>query len=168
MSPTNQQKIAMAASYDAGGQERVDAAKIAKLSDSFTNSERGRYQIIRTTLEINLAKAFGTKLPEICVDRLLDRALLDADVYTTIVSGQDTYLPRTNAEWQAYVKNVVTTDEFANAAIINADFAWKSKIRQQALANLSGPEKLAKDRAGHLNEFLDAKVREAEVERSGL
>jgi len=168
MSPTNQQKAAMAASYEAGSQERADAAKIAKLNDSFTSAERERSQIIRTTLEINLAKAFGTKLPEICVNRLLDRALLDGDVYTAIVSGQDVYLPQTNAEWQTYVKTAVTADEFANAAIINADYVWKSEVRQQALANLSGPEKLAKERAGHLNEFLDAKVREAEVERSGF
>lgn len=168
MSPTNQQKIELAASYEAGNQERADAAKIAKLTDSFTNSERGRYQIIRTTVEINLAKAYGTKLPAICVDRLLDRTLLDGDIYCAVVSGQDTYLPQTNGEWQAYVKKAATSDEFANAAIINADYAWKSEVRQRALAKLSGPEKLAKDRAGVLVEFLDAKVREAEVERSGL
>mgnify|MGYP001032364186 CR=1 FL=1 len=168
MSLTNQQKTALAVSFESGNKERQDTAKIVKIKDSFINKERDRYQSIRVKLEINLAKAYGAKLPQICVDRLLDRALLDGDVYSAVVSGQNTYLPQSHSEWQAYVKNAATSDLFANAAIINADYTWKNNVRQQALESLSRPVKLAMDRAGTLSEFLDEKVREAENERAGL
>lgn len=161
-------KQTYAGNSEYSSQERVDATKAAKIFDSFTDSDRQRYQVIRTKLELEYAKAYGGKLPDICVVRLLTRSVLDAQIYSAIVSGKDSYLPQSQEEWSTHVTQTVEADLFSNAAIVAADHTWKGEVRERALASLSGAEKLAKDRAGILDEFLDGKVREAESARAGL
>jgi len=154
--------------FDSDEKEKFEANKLAKLRDSFTYKESVRYEVIQTKIELELGKSFGHKLPKICTDRLIDRVLLSPTIYAHVVSGDNIHLPQTASEWSHFTKDLADNDIFANAALINADRAWKAQVKEDALAAIPPAQKISMQRSGNLDSFLSEKLQSAINERTGL
>lgn len=154
-------------------QNEIDAEKdrisrIEALTDAMPPHQIKRLEEVKHQGELALARCFGHDLHPDVAKRIVDNLTLNPSVLCTIGGGTNE-LPISASAWDEFMKDAANAEPLAKASIDHSNAALKEKIRNEELAKMKGPVKMAMARArtldAHLEDLVKARL---EARRSQL
>jgi len=139
-------------------EEKDRLSRIAALVDVMPPHQIKRLDEVKHKAELALARCYGHRLHPDIVTRIVEGMVLDPEVLCSIGGGVNE-LPMTPQRWDARMKAAVDHEPLAKACIDSRDAVLKETFRNEELAKLKGPEKIAMSRAGTLDDYIEELVK---------
>lgn len=132
-----------------------------QLEAGLSSKQAEKLTAVRRSVEIALARQYGTRLTAIISEKLIKDTVLRPDVLAHLEGATVAELPRDAAGWDRFAREMVETDELAqrNLAFSNAEL--RERLRGEALASISPQRRISLAREGKLDELLDTQVEHA-------
>ena len=138
-------------------QENERISRIEALMDAMPPHQMKRLDEVKREGELALARCYGHDLHADVAKRVVDNLVLNPAVLCTVGGGVNE-LPTSASGWDEFMASAVAAEPLAKASIDHSNAALKEKFRNEELAKLKGPVKIAMARARTLEAFLEDAV----------
>lgn len=125
-------------------------------------SEMQRYSDSVNTLRLHWASLYGDRLSPLVIDNMASEAVLNISVLEAIHGDP----PITEQAWRALAHEIASGDSWVTRNLEHSDAKVKAEIRENTLAALPGARRIAMQRSGELETYIDNAVREELDNRS--
>ena len=138
-------------------QEKDRISRIEALIDAMPPHQEKRLNDVKRQGELALARCYGHDLHPDVAKRIVDNLVLNPAVLCTVGGGVNE-LPTSISGWDDFMKTAASAEPLAQASLDYSNAALKEQLRNEELAKLKGPAKIAMARARTLDAYLDDAV----------
>jgi len=135
-----------------------DQNTIGNIKAGLTKHQLRRLDDLHSQVTVELARFYGDRLSQIVVDALVQESTACPEVLAS-VEGIDGCMPSSRAEWGAFVKKLVRSNEIARRNLAFSDAKKSEVLRQEELALLRPDQRVTLARNGELDCYLSDRVR---------
>lgn len=134
---------------------------IEQLEAGLTSKQSEKLSAVRRSVEIALARQYGTRLASIISDKLVKDSILRPDVLAHLEGATVAELPDEAAGWDRFARDMVEADELAQRNLAFSDAELRERLRGEALASINPQRRISLARDGKLDDLLDSQVEQA-------
>lgn len=119
-------------------------------------TETQRYRDAVGELRVCWARQYGDRLSTLVIENLAAEAVLNMTVLEAI-HGQP---PLTEQSWDDLAKDIASEDQWVQLNVAHSDKKAAADIRERTLSGMPGARRMAMERSGELDAFVENAVRE--------
>jgi hypothetical protein len=134
---------------------------IEQLEHGLTAKQLEKLETVRRSVEVALARQYGTRLTPIISDKLVKDSILRPDVLAHLEGATVAELPCNAAGWDHFARGMVEADELAQRNLIFSDAELRERLRGEARAAIPPQRRISLAREGKLDELLETQVEQA-------
>ena len=135
--------------------------QVEQLEAALTLKQITKLEAVRRSVEIALARQYGSRLSPIVTDMLVKDVILRPDVLAHLEGATVAELPSDTVGWNRIACALVDADELAQRNLSFNDAELRQRLRNEALASISPHRRLSLAREGKLAAILDTMIDEA-------
>lgn len=131
-------------------------ARADGISEGLTDNEAQRFEDAKNQLKVHIAAMHGDRLSPLVTENLLAESILNMDVLEAVHGNP----PLTEKAWRKIASSLAEQDPWVTRNLEFSDTKAKVEIRERVLAKLPGARRMAMQRSGELEAFINAAVQE--------